>query len=108
MGSLEETDRAAAEVQKTPRRVTLESIKDAIVHVEYYRPTSAPHFTIAVVCLQNGFVVVGSSAPADPANYDKALGERFAYEDAVRKIWPLMGYALRDKLYSETDPNSVG
>ena len=27
--------------------------------------------------------------------------EEFAYEDAVRQIWPLMGFALRDRLDRE-------
>ena len=26
------------------------------------------------------------------------LGRELAYEDAVRQMWPLMGYALRERL----------
>ncbi len=54
--------------------------------------------TIALVTMTNGFVVVGTSACAHPDNYDRALGEKFALEDAKRKIWPLLGFALRDRL----------
>jgi hypothetical protein len=47
---------------------------------------------------QNGFAVVGKSAPADPSNYDEELGKRFAKEDCIRQLWQLEGYLLREKL----------
>jgi hypothetical protein len=100
-GSLEASDAAAAAVQKTPNRVTLESIEASIKSVQYIRPEAADYMTIAVVITKNGYVLVGKSAPADPGNFDAALGEKFAREDAVRQLWPLMGYALRDKLHNK-------
>lgn len=96
--SLEVTDEQSAAVQKTPNRVTLESIKDKIAEVEYVRPAMAPQFTLAIVKMSNGFVVTGESAPADPANFNKELGEKFALENAIRKIWPLEGYRLCNDL----------
>jgi hypothetical protein len=42
--------------------------------------------------------VIGKSAPASPENFNAELGKKFAYEDAVRQLWPLMGFALRDRL----------
>jgi len=96
--SLQVTDAESAAVQKTPNRVTLADIEDAIGSVEYIRPEQADYMTIAVVIMKNGYVVLGKSAPADPENFDEALGAKFAREDAVRQIWPLMGFALREKL----------
>jgi hypothetical protein len=96
--SLEVTDIASASVQKTPNRVALSDIEAKIANVEYFNPESASHFTIAILTLTNGYVVLGESAPADPENYNKELGEQFARENAIRKVWPLMGYALCDKL----------
>ena len=32
------------------------------------------------------------------ANFNAELGRKLAYEDAIRQLWPLMGFALRDKL----------
>lgn len=55
--------------------------------------------TVCVMILHNGFVVVGFSAPADGANFDAELGRKFARENAVRQLWPLMGFALRDRLH---------
>lgn len=55
--------------------------------------------TVCFVVMRNGFVVVGKSAPASPENFSAELGRKLAYEDCVRQIWPLMGFALRDRLF---------
>lgn len=57
--------------------------------------------TFCVLVLKNGFTVTGESACASPENFDAEIGRRIARENAVQKIWPLMGYELRSKL-SET------
>ena len=54
--------------------------------------------TICLLVTRNGFTLIGKSAPASPDNFDAELGRKLAYEDAVRQLWPLMGYALREKL----------
>lgn len=54
--------------------------------------------TICLLVMRNGFVVVGKSAPASPENFDEAKGKTFAREDAIRQLWPLMGFSLRDRL----------
>lgn len=55
--------------------------------------------TIAVVSLENGYILVGKSASADPDNFNAELGQKFAREDAMRQMWPLEGYALRERLH---------
>lgn len=97
-GSLEASDAAAASVQKTPHRVTLDQINANVAQVDYYNPPSCPQLTLAIVVHANGYVVVGQSAPADPGNFDAELGKKFAREDAIRKFWPLEGFALRYEL----------
>ena len=54
--------------------------------------------TICVLTLKNGFTVTGESACASPENFDADLGRKIARANAVNKIWPLMGYALKEKL----------
>lgn len=54
--------------------------------------------TICVLVLRNGFTIVGKSACASPENFDEALGQKIAREDARRQIWALEGYLLRTKL----------
>lgn len=57
--------------------------------------------TFCVLVLRNGFTVTGESACASPENFDAEIGRRIARENAVSKIWPLMGYELRSKLQAE-------
>lgn len=54
--------------------------------------------TFCVLVLKNGFTVTGESACASPENFDAEIGRRIARENAVAKVWPLMGYELRSKL----------
>jgi hypothetical protein len=54
--------------------------------------------TFCVLVLRNGFTVTGESACASPENFDAELGRKIARQNAVAKVWPLMGYELRSKL----------
>lgn len=98
LSSLRITDDASKAVQKTPHRVSLDSMEKKIVHAEYIHPDTIPHMTICVMMLTNGFALVGKSAPADPENFDEKLGMKFAYEDALRQMWPLEAYLLRERM----------
>lgn len=54
--------------------------------------------TFCVLVLRNGFTVTGESACASPENFDAEIGRKIARENAVAKVWPLMGYALKQRL----------
>lgn len=54
--------------------------------------------TFCVLVLRNGFTVTGESACASPENFDADIGRKIARANAVQKIWPLMGYALKESL----------
>lgn len=54
--------------------------------------------TFCVLVLKNGFTVTGESACASPENFNEELGRKIARQNAVDKVWPLMGYALKQKL----------
>lgn len=104
--SLEETDKASAAVATHPR-VSLEDIKNNIAEEYYFTGAEAigdpDHealrlLTIYILVMKNGFTFIGKSAPASPENFNASLGAKLAYEDAVRQVWPMMGYALREKL----------
>lgn len=108
MSSLHTTDAAAAAIAKAPR-VALADIEAAIAcrydttAGKAIGPDVPGHkaldlLSICILVMKNGFVVIGKSAPASPENFNAELGRKFAYEDAVRQLWPLMGYALRDRL----------
>jgi hypothetical protein len=57
--------------------------------------------TFCVLVLRNGFTVTGESACASPENFDAELGRKIARQNAVAKVWPLMGYELRSKLANQ-------
>lgn len=121
-GSLEAGDKAAADVAVAPR-VTLDDINAAIRGVYFIGggelisygwaidahenkaeaddEAAAALLTVCLVVMHNGFTIIGKSAPASPENYNQELGEKFALEDAKRQIWPLMGFALKDRLHRE-------
>jgi Phage protein (N4 Gp49/phage Sf6 gene 66) family len=54
--------------------------------------------TFCVLVLRNGFIVTGESACASPENFDAEIGRKIAHQNAVQKMWPLMGYELRSRL----------
>lgn len=54
--------------------------------------------TFCVLVLKNGFTVTGESACASPENFDAELGRKIARQNAVSKVWPLMGYELKCRL----------
>jgi hypothetical protein len=60
--------------------------------------------TFCVLVLRNGFTVTGESACASPENFDAEIGRKIARQNAVNKIWPLMGYQLKEQLYQRTQP----
>ncbi len=64
--------------------------------------------TFCVLVLQNGYTVTGQSACADPANYNPDIGNRLATEDAKKKIWSLMGYALKEEIHKNGDGSFFG
>lgn len=106
--ALQATDALGAEGATHPR-VRLIDIQDAI-ESQYFTTAdrAVGHnqleplnlLTLCILVMKNGFVVIGKSAPASPENFDAEKGRTFAYEDAVRQLWPLMGFALRDRLHN--------
>lgn len=106
---------------KTAARVTPADIEANIASEHYFtagqgiagrcfREVSALHsprelelLTFCVLVLNNGFTVTGESACASPENFDAEIGRKVARQNAVQKIWPLMGYELRSKLAAQVN-----
>ena len=61
-------------------------------------PIALSLLTFCVLVLRNGFTVTGESACASPENFDAELGRKIARQNAISKVWPLMGYALKERL----------
>ena len=67
--------------------------------VAHQQPMALSLLTICVMVLRNGYTVTGESACASPENFDPELGRKIARQNAVGKVWSLMGYALKQKLH---------
>lgn len=78
---------------QTKKRATLEMVLDMVKSHDYVALGTT---TVCLITLDNGYTVLGTSACVDPANFDKELGERLAYDDAVDKVWPLAGFRLAE------------
>lgn len=83
-----------------PNKLTMNDILDKVKGATY---TVLPdgRTTICQLTLENGFSVEGKSACVDIANFNKATGEQYAYNNAVDKIWELEGYLLAETLYRQ-------
>ena len=68
------------------------------IAVVYQYPHPLDLLTFCVLVLKNGFTVTGESACVCPENFDSEIGRKIARANAVQKIWPLMGYALKERL----------
>ena len=94
MSSLEAIDAASENVRVDGAfRVTLADLKARVAEVEYIERGV---LNIAVMKLDNGFWLVGKSAPVDPGNYNAEYGRQLAYDDALRQAWPLVAFAHLD------------
>jgi hypothetical protein len=75
---------------------------DGVPATSYEQANAAPQslslLTFCVLVLRNGFTVTGESACASPENFDAEIGRKIARQKAVEKVWPLLGFRLRDKL----------
>lgn len=109
--TLKATDDYSA-AQATAPRVSLADMEGKIIDTHYFTAGEAIGamtglqqagdplnlLTICILVMGNGFTIIGKSAPASPENFDAEKGKRFAYEDAIKQLWPLEGYALRERL----------
>lgn len=68
----------------------------------YEQANAAPQplglLTFCVLVLRNGFTVTGESACASPENFNAEIGRKIARQNAINKVWSLMGYELRCRL----------
>jgi hypothetical protein len=98
----------------TAPRVTPADIEANIASVHYFTageaisaldrgfaPEPTLLLTFCVLVLRNGFTVTGESACASPENFDAEVGRKVARANAVNKVWPLLGYALKERLAAD-------
>ena len=82
----------------TGPRITPADI-EAMILAEQYHVFEGTTLTVCALTLLNGFQVTGESACAFPENFDAEIGRRISRENAKQKIWTLMGYTLKQRLF---------
>lgn len=96
----DKTKKAIEEHASVAPRLSPQDI-EAVIEDEYFHIVPGTTTTLCVLTLCNGFNVTGQSAAASPKNFDEWIGRRVAREDAVRQIWQLEGYLLRQRLFEQ-------
>ena len=74
---------------------------ESVIATKHIHLLPESNVTLCVLTLQNGFVVTGESACADPKNFDEEVGKQVAYRRAFEKIWQLEGYLLKQRLFDD-------
>jgi hypothetical protein len=81
-----------------PNRLEMSDILEQVKHTDYMVMPDG-RTTICQITLANGFTVLGMSSCVDINNFNKSIGEKIAWEDALDKIWLLEGYRLQQRRF---------
>lgn len=98
--SNETPDEAAIRLKCDAPRVSQADMEANIVHEEILKHVthSGQVLRWCILTTKSGFAVTGDPSAAASKENDRAeLGEKYARENAVRKLWSLMAYALKEK-----------
>lgn len=94
------TEEMILSTNPTAPRLTPADIEAVIVGEVYHRHEGTT-LTTCILTLRNGYQVTGESACLSPENFNEAVGNKVARENAVTKIWSLEGYLLKERLYQD-------
>jgi hypothetical protein len=91
LSAFDAVDASSEQVRKSGTfRVTADDIRARVANTEY---VVRGVLTVALVQLDNGYWLVGKSAPVDPDNFNAEYGQTLALDDALRQAWPLLAFA---------------
>ena len=84
----------------TPTKVTREHLGMRIASADYVVMPDG-RTTVCQLTMQNGFTVRGESSCVSAENFNKELGEKYAYEKAFDSAWAFEGYLLAELRHRE-------
>lgn len=82
-------------------KITKEFLESEIQEVKYTQ--MGDRLTHCLIITKSGFLFSGESVVVDAANFNKELGEKYAYDQAFNSMWQPYGFWLHGKL---TEGNS--
>lgn len=71
------------------KKITVEEINGLINDTEYFTKDTMTYCRITMKCK---YVFTGESACMNPADFNKEIGEKVAYQNAFNKIWSHLGF----------------
>lgn len=101
-----EIEKEVADKGLTAPRVSLADLEANIASVEIVKHVAPSGQVLrwAVLTTLSGYAVTGRpSVSVSPENDNAELGEKMARDNAVHELWPLMGYALKQRLAGPSD-----
>ena len=84
----------------TPTKVTREHLGMRIASADYVVMPDG-RTTVCQLTMQNGFTIRGESSCVSAENFNKELGEKYAYEKAFDNAWAFEGYLLAELRHRE-------
>lgn len=100
----EQVEQKVQQNNLTAPRVSLADVTANIVHTEIVKVVTHGGGILrwAILTTRNGYAVTGRpSASVSPENDNAEIGEKVAIDNARAELWPLMGYALKDRLHAQ-------
>lgn len=91
---------------KTAPRITPADIQANISDIEILKHVTKSGQVLrwAILTTRSGFAVVGKpSASVSAENDDAEIGEKTAVENSRNEMWPLMGFALKQRLHDASE-----
>jgi len=79
-------------------KLEMGDILDAVLRANYITLDDGKT-TVCQLTMKNGFTVVATSSCVSPANFNRAIGEKVAWDNALEKVWELEGYLLQQKRF---------
>ena len=97
-------------MSELPNTVTKERLDELVSQSKVEYAVFGKKLTVAVITLPNNFKVTGEASCVDAKNFNKELGETYALENAIKKLWELEGYLLAERLHHRAEwlESSVG
>jgi hypothetical protein len=78
--------------------IDISAVEEKVDEIEYIHHGV---LTICVMKADNGFYVVGHSAPVDPSEYDREIGEHYAHKMAFDKLVGHEAYYQKESRFIE-------
>ena len=100
----DEVERESIEKGLDAPRVTKDDLEANIADTEIicHQSKGGQILRWAIITTQSGYAVVGRpSVAVSPENDDAEMGEKIALANARNELWPLMGYALKQRLHDD-------